>query len=76
MIEEKMWIVFRHLDIDDTNTIKRENLKEAMKQLGKDLTEEEINKLLKTQLKHKDKEILFLEFRDIFIHSLLPVHID
>jgi hypothetical protein len=31
MIEERMWIVFRHLDVDDTNTIKRENIKEAMK---------------------------------------------
>jgi len=31
MIEERMWIVFRHLDVDDANTIKRENIKEAMK---------------------------------------------
>ena len=26
MIEERMWIVFRHLDIDDTNTIKVDNI--------------------------------------------------
>lgn len=66
MIEERMWIVFRHLDVDDANTIKRENIKEAMKQLGKELTEDEIKALLKTKLKHKDKEIMFSEFRDIF----------
>jgi hypothetical protein len=30
------------------------------------MTEEEIKVLLKTKLKHKDKEILFSEFRDIF----------
>ena len=66
MIEERMWIVFRHLDVDDANTIKRDNIKEAMKQLGKELTEDEIKALLKTKLKHKDKEIMFSEFRDIF----------
>ena len=55
MIEERMWIVFRHLDIDDTNTIKRENIKEAMQQLGREMTEDEIKALLKTKLKHKDK---------------------
>jgi hypothetical protein len=40
------------------------------------MTEEEIKALLKTKLKHKDKQILFQEFRDIFENSLLPVNFE
>ena len=40
------------------------------------MTEEEIKVLLKTKLKHKDKEILFSEFRDIFESQLLPVNFE
>jgi len=35
MTEEKMWMIFKHFDVDDTDYISPENIKEAMKQLGK-----------------------------------------
>jgi NACalpha-BTF3-like transcription factor len=47
-----------------------------MKQLGKEMTEQEIYKILKVTLKHKDKEIIFREFRDMFMNYLLPVHLE
>ena len=40
------------------------------------MNEIEIKKILKTYLKHKDKQILFKEFRDMFMNYLLPVHVE
>ena len=40
------------------------------------MNEIEIKKILKTYLKHKDKQILFKEFRDMFMNFLLPVHVE
>ena len=39
LTEEKLWMIFRHFDVDDTEYISRENIVEAMQKMGKELTE-------------------------------------
>mmetsp|Transcript_21804 Transcript_21804/g.33720 ORF Transcript_21804/g.33720 Transcript_21804/m.33720 type:complete len:103 (+) Transcript_21804:1122-1430(+) len=39
MTEEKLWMIFKHFDVDDTDFISRENISAAMKQLGKNITD-------------------------------------
>jgi calcium-dependent protein kinase len=38
MTEEKLWMMFKHFDVDDTDYISKENIKEAMHKLGKTIT--------------------------------------
>lgn len=35
MTEEKMWMMFKHFDVDDTDYISKDNITEAMAKLGK-----------------------------------------
>ena len=42
MTEEKMWMMFKHFDVDDTDYISKDNIAEAMQKLGKTITAEEI----------------------------------
>jgi len=46
MTEEKLWMIFKHFDVDDTNFISRENIVKAMEKLGKEITEDEINEAI------------------------------
>jgi calcium-dependent protein kinase len=39
MTEEKLWMMFKHFDVDDTDFISKENIKEAFQKLGKTITE-------------------------------------
>ena len=66
MTEERLWMIFRHFDIDDTNYISRENLVEAMKRMGKELSEQEVDESLKMHDIRKDGRISFEEFRLMF----------
>ena len=36
--EEKLWMIFKHFDVDDTDYISKENIKQAMKKLGKNIS--------------------------------------
>ena len=43
LTEDRLWILFKHFDVDDTNVISKENLKEAMFKLGLEVSQEEID---------------------------------
>ena len=66
LTEEKLWMIFRHFDIDDTEYISRENIVEAMQRLGKTLTNEEVDASLKMHDIKQDGKISFEEFRHMF----------
>lgn len=46
MTDEKLMEIFKHFDVDDTDYISKENISEAMKKLGKELSVEEIDNVL------------------------------
>ena len=43
MTDERLLEVFKHFDVDDTNYISKENIQEAMRKLGRELKDEEID---------------------------------
>ena len=59
-------MIFRHFDIDDTEYISRDNIVDAMRRMGKNLTEEEVDESLKLHDVKKDGQISFEEFRHMF----------
>lgn len=66
LTEEKLWMIFRHFDVDDTDYISRENIVEAMKKMGKELTEQEVDEALNLHDITKNQKISFEEFRHMF----------
>ena len=62
-----LWRLFKKFDVDDTNSISKQNLIETFKRLGKnDLSEEEIDDIMKTHDIKNDGQISFDEFKVIF----------
>jgi len=47
MSNEKMWMIFKRFDVDDTDFISKENLIEAMAKMDRQITPEEVDNLLK-----------------------------
>lgn len=66
MTEEKMWMMFKHFDVDDTDYISKDNIAEAMQKLGKTITAEEIQQSLKIHDIKQDGRISFEEFKIMF----------
>ena len=66
MTEEKLWMIFKHFDVDDTNFISRENIVKAMEKLGKEITEDEINEAIQKHDIQQDGQISFEEFKIMF----------
>lgn len=62
MSREKLWAAFKHFDVDNTNEITAENIKEAMARAGRKLPEEEIKKMIKEVDLTKDGKLSFEEF--------------
>lgn len=54
-----MWMIFKHFDVDDTDFISKENIKEAMHKLGKQITSEEIDFSIKRHDLLRDGKISF-----------------
>ena len=66
LTEEKLWMIFRHFDIDDTDYISRENIVDAMRKMGKNLSDEEVDSALEAHDVVHDGKISFAEFRHMF----------
>jgi len=67
MTDEKLREIFRHFDVDDTDFISRDNIKEAMGKLGHNLTDDEIDKAIGVHDVKHDGKINFEEFKNMFI---------
>jgi calcium-dependent protein kinase len=59
MTEEKLWMIFKRFDTDDTDFISKENLREAMEKLDKKMTSQEVDELLEQHDLAKDGKISF-----------------
>ena len=70
MTEEKLWMMFKHFDLDDQNFISKQNIEEAMGKLGKKITQMEIEETLCIHDSQKSGKITFNDFRQMFIHEI------
>jgi len=46
MNEERLWIAFKYFDIDNSGFITADNLMEAMKKVGKVMSEQEVAEMI------------------------------
>ena len=66
LTQEKLVQLFKHFDIDDSDYITPENLKEAFAQAGKQLTDQDIKAILQEHDIVGDGRLNFDEFKQIF----------
>ena len=62
LTKEKVWHAFKYFDLDNSNFITLENIKEVMKRAGKILTDAEIREMIKEVDLSQDGKISFEEF--------------
>lgn len=46
LTEDRLWILFKHFDVDDSGFITKENFEEVMTKLGQDVSKEEIDRAI------------------------------
>ena len=63
-----MWSLFKKFDVDNTDFITVANLKEAFKRMGRSITEEELDEMVRLHDLDKTGKISFNEFKQIFGH--------
>ena len=63
MTEERLWMIFKRFDIDNRDYISKPNIVEAMKKLGKEISDVEIEEALKEHDVTLDGKISFDEFK-------------
>mmetsp|Transcript_15070 Transcript_15070/g.12786 ORF Transcript_15070/g.12786 Transcript_15070/m.12786 type:complete len:221 (+) Transcript_15070:1006-1668(+) len=63
--KERLWMAFRHFDVDDSGYITADNINEAMIRSGRRIPEEEIQRMIKEFDITKDGKISFNEFLNI-----------
>lgn len=67
MTDQKLREVFMHFDVDDTEYISKENIRESMGKMGQELTPEEIEQALGIHDVKGDHRISFEEFKHMFL---------
>jgi len=67
MSDEKLREIFLHFDVDDTDYISKENIKESMRQMGIEPTPAEIDQALGAHDVKNDGRISFEEFKHMFL---------
>lgn len=67
MTDEKLNEIFLHFDVDDTNFITKDNIRESMMKMGQVLSPEEIESALGIHDVKGDKRISFEEFKHMFL---------
>jgi len=70
MTTEKLWMAFKHFDVDDTGYITEQNLIEAFANAGKDFTQEEVQQMIQEGDKLKDSRISFNEFQAMMAQEI------
>ena len=64
--EEKMWMIFKRFDVDNTDFISKSNIAEVMRKLDRSITEKELEDSLKDANLTKSGHISFDEFKHMF----------
>lgn len=64
--EQKLWMIFKRFDVDNTEYISKENLIQAMRKLGKRITMEEVEEAMNEHDINLSGNINFEEFLQMF----------
>lgn len=67
LTDERLWILFKHFDVDDSNFITKENFKEVMEKLGQQVTQKEVDLAIQQHDILKDGRINFEEFKAMLL---------
>lgn len=60
--EQKLWMIFKRFDVDNTDYISKSNIIRAMKKLGKQITLEEVDDAMDMHDINQEGNINFEEF--------------
>jgi Ca2+-binding EF-hand superfamily protein len=63
LTHQKLEVLFRHFDIDGNDLITKENLRNAMYKMGRDISEDEINEIMKKHDSSGDQKLSINEFK-------------
>ncbi|CAI2365966.1 unnamed protein product [Moneuplotes crassus] len=70
-----LWVLFKHFDIDNSDSITRENISDALLKSGKRISKSDLDMIFKKHDKLKAGEISFEDFKDMLSHlSANPEH--
>ena len=72
LTDELLWTLFKQFDIDDTNFISIQNLREVFRRLGRyEITEDEIKQAIEVHDTERDNKLSFAEFKRIFFEDTM-----
>lgn len=63
LTDERLEAIFKQFDIDNKNEITSENIRDAMTKLGKEVTQEELDEIMRKHDVSGDKAISLEEFK-------------
>jgi Ca2+-binding EF-hand superfamily protein len=63
LTHQKLEALYRQFDVDGNNIITKENIREALFKLGRDITDEELEDIMKKHDKSGDQAISMEEFK-------------
>jgi calcium-dependent protein kinase len=66
LTEDKLWALFKYFDTDNSGIITGQNLKEAFAKTGKNLTDKEIDGIMKLHSFIDNGGLNFEEFKVVF----------
>jgi len=67
LTHQKLEAIFRQFDIDGNNQITKENIKEAMTKMGREISDEEINEIMRMHDSSGDQAISLDEFKKMIM---------
>ena len=72
MTEQRLQAIFKQFDTDDTGFITNDNIRFAMRKLGRFLSDEQIQEIMKRHDTKEDERLSYEEFSAIFIDEISP----
>jgi len=63
LTDERLEAIFKQFDIDESKSITRKNIKDAFSKLGKEISDSELDKIMKEHDTSNDGSLQFDEFR-------------
>lgn len=67
LTHQKLEAIFKQFDIDGNNMITKENIRDAMTKMGREISEEEINEIMRKHDSSGDQAISLDEFKKMIM---------
>lgn len=70
MTDERLHALFSQFDIDDSNFITKQNIKDAFTKLGREMSDKDVDQIIREHDIAGDKQISFEEFKIMMTKEL------